>query len=98
MENKAESDDEFARALEEAHQSYARERDALVGEDVEPVPSGGVGGTADGVKCLHAHYAHTRAGGVNPVGALVDDWIGPLDCVVACVKGHVMNPEWVNRP
>lgn len=98
MENKAESDREFARALAEAHRSYAEERDALLGGDVDPAPSGGVGGTAHGVKCLHAHYAHTRAGGVNPVGALVEDWIGPLDCVAPCVRGQSMNPDWVNRP
>ena len=98
MENKAESDDEFARELQEAHLAYAEERDSLVAEEVERAPSGGVGGTTHGVKCLHAHYAHTRAGGANPVGAIVDDWIGPLDCVVPCVKGREMNPEWVNRP
>jgi hypothetical protein len=98
MENKAESDAKFGRALEEAHRSYADERDALVEDDTAPGPSGGVGGTAQGVKCLHAHYAHTRAGGANPVGQLVDDWIGPLDCVVPCVMGERMNPDWVNRP
>lgn len=98
MENKAGSDGEFARALEEAHRSYAEEREALVDDNVEPAPSGGVGGTAHGVKCLHAHYAHTRAGGANPVGALVDSWIGPLDCVVPCVKEGGMNPQWVSRP
>ncbi len=98
MENKAESDIDFGQALEQAHRSYAAERDALVADRSEPVPSGGVGGTARGVKCLHAHYAHTRAGRDNPVGSLVDDWIGPLDCVVPCVKGKAMNPEWVNRP
>ena len=98
MENKAESDDEFGRALERAHREYAEERDALVDGEIDPAPSGGVGGTAQGVKCLHAHYAHTLAGGANPVGALVEDWIGPLDCVVPCVKDGEMNPEWVNRP
>ena len=98
MENKAESDTAFGQALNEAHRSYAAERDAMLGEDAGPAPSGGVGGTAQGVKCLHAHYAHTKAGGANPVGALVDEWIGPLDCVVPCVKGNEINPEWVNRP
>jgi hypothetical protein len=98
MENKARSDPEFARSLEEAHRSYAAERDALIGDVAGPFPTGGVGGTAHGVKCLHAHYAHERAGGANPVGAMVENWIGPLDCVVPCVKGTGMNPDWVNRP
>lgn len=98
MENKVESDLEFAQALEQAHRSYEEERDGMLEDGFQPAPSGGVGGTAQGVKCLHAHYAHARAGGDNPVGELVDGWIGPLDCVVPCVTGGGMNPDWVNRP
>jgi len=36
-----------------------------------PRPSGGVGGTRVGVKCLHAHYGWFLAGGDDPVGAWV---------------------------
>ncbi|MHB1924238.1 MAG: DUF501 domain-containing protein, partial [Acidimicrobiales bacterium] len=44
--------------LEDAHRRYAAERDAAIPPDWEgPRPSGGVGGTRRGVKCLHAHYA-----------------------------------------
>lgn len=98
MEAKAEADNAFGAALEEAHRSYAGERDALVPPDARPAPSGGVGGSAKGVKCLHAHYAHARAGRDNPVGELVRDWIEPLDCAEACVVDGEMNPRWVNRP
>jgi uncharacterized protein len=57
-----------------AHDRYQRERDAEVPDDVEgPVPSGGVGGTRVGVKCLHAHYAWYLAGGDDPVGRWVDE-------------------------
>lgn len=98
MESKATADPEFAAGLEQAHASYAAERDELVSEDDAPRPSGGVGGAADGVKCLHAHYAHHVAGGENPVGELVAAWIGPLDCEVRCVVDGGMNPDWVNRP
>ena len=59
-------------------------------------PSGGVGGSSGGVKCLHAHYAHTRAGGVNPVGEVVSGWVEPLDCEENCVVDGEMNPNWVN--
>ncbi|MBW2547617.1 MAG: DUF501 domain-containing protein, partial [Deltaproteobacteria bacterium] len=31
-------------------------------------PSGGVGGSSGGVKCLHAHYADFAAGNDNPIG------------------------------
>lgn len=98
MENKAAADPEFGAALEAAHRSYERERDAMLDREADPAPSGGVGGTERGVKCLHAHYAHTRAGRENPVGALVDAWIGPLDCDLPCVEGGEVNPDWVNRP
>lgn len=37
-----------------------------------PAPSGGVGGTRQGVKCLHAHYANWLAGDDDPIGAWVD--------------------------
>ncbi len=67
-------------ALAEAHRRYAEQRDR-VAEQLGPAPgavgegatrarpSGGVGGTRQGVKCLHAHLAWWLAGGDDPVGA-----------------------------
>ena len=98
MESKADASPEFAAALEAAHRSYAEERDALVTDPSGPQPSGGVGGSARGVKCLHAHYAHHAAGGANPVGEVVAVWIEPLDCDVPCVVDGEMNPEWRPKP
>jgi hypothetical protein len=59
-------------ALALAHAAYGAERDAVlpVGH-AGPAPSGGVGGTRIGVKCLHAHYAWFLAGGSDPVGQWV---------------------------
>ena len=58
--------------LAEAHARYASERDAAIEESHSgPRPSGGVGGTRRGVKCLHAHYAWFLAGGDDPVGRWV---------------------------
>jgi hypothetical protein len=55
-----------------AHARYAAERDAALPTGfVGPRPSGGVGGTRRGVKCLHAHYAWHLAGGDDPVGRWV---------------------------
>jgi uncharacterized protein len=63
-----------AEALGTAHARYARERDAALAPDHSgPRPSGGVGGTARGVKCLHAHYAYYLAGGDDPVGRWVEE-------------------------
>lgn len=59
-------------AIADAHERYAAERDSAVPADhVGPRPSGGVGGTRRGVKCLHAHYAWHLAGGDDPVGRWV---------------------------
>ncbi len=58
-----------AALIAETHARYAAERDAAIAVDhVGPRPSGGVGGTRTGVKCLHAHVAHSLAGGDDPVG------------------------------
>jgi hypothetical protein len=55
-----------------AHARYASERDAAIPADhAGPWPSGGVGGTRQGIKCLHAHLAWYLAGGDDPVGRWV---------------------------
>jgi hypothetical protein len=59
--------------LSAAHARYAAERDAAIPADhVGPRPTGGVGGTRVGVKCLHAHWAWYLAGGDDPVGRWVE--------------------------
>jgi uncharacterized protein len=64
-------------ALAESHRRYAEERDALIPPGwTGPRPSGGVGGTRQGVKCLHAHLAWWLAGGDDPVGAWVAERVG----------------------
>ena len=61
-------------ALRAAHEVYAAERDAQIpAGHAGPRPSGGVGGTRVGVKCLHAHYAYLLAGGDDPVGRWTHD-------------------------
>jgi hypothetical protein len=58
--------------LAAAHDRYRAERDAALPPDWSgPRPSGGVGGTRRGVKCLHTHYAWYLAGGDDPVGRWV---------------------------
>lgn len=64
------ADDELAAA----HARYAAERDAEIPTDHDgPRPTGGVGGTRQGVKCLHAHWAWHLAGGDDPVGRWIAD-------------------------
>ncbi len=63
--------------IEVAHARYADERDALIPTDYTgPRPSGGVGGTRHGVKCLHAHLAWWLTGADDPVGEWTAQRIG----------------------
>lgn len=59
--------------LEAYHRRHGEERNARISDDhVGPSPSGGIGGTRIGVKCLHAHYANFLVTGDDPVGRWVD--------------------------
>lgn len=61
-------------ALADAHRRYAAERDAALPDDHSgPRPTGGVGGTRVGVKCLHAHWAWHLVGGDDPVGRWIEE-------------------------
>jgi hypothetical protein len=63
--------------LKQAHDLYAAGRDGAVPTDhTGHRPSGGVGGTRRGVKCLHAHLAWFLVGGPDPVGAWTADQLG----------------------
>jgi len=60
-----------------AHVEYAAERDALIDPGHRgPRPSGGVGGTRRGVKCLHAHLAWWLTGADDPIGRWTAEQIG----------------------
>lgn len=59
-------------AIDEIHQRYMTTRDALIpASHTGHRPSGGVGGTRRGVKCLHAHLAHWLAGNDDAIG----EWV-----------------------
>lgn len=64
--------------LAAAHDRYAAGREAAIEPDQPgPRPSGGVGGTRTGVKCLHAHLAWWLVGGDDPAGAWTADRVAP---------------------
>lgn len=94
LEAKLAADPQLARALDEAHARYSRQRDLLVSPEAKLRPRGGVGGAVGGIKCLHAHYADHAAGNRNPVGELVAPRVEPLDCVIPCVLDGTANPTW----
>jgi uncharacterized protein len=60
-----------ADALAATHARYAERRRLATVRTEGAQPSGGVGGTRVGVKCLHAHLANYLVGADDPVGELV---------------------------
>jgi exopolyphosphatase/guanosine-5'-triphosphate,3'-diphosphate pyrophosphatase len=72
-------------SLAASHASYAADRDRDIPADWDgPRPSGGVGGTRRGVKCLHAHYAWYLAGGPDPVGRWVASQLSSPAAAIDC--------------
>jgi len=58
-----------AEVIAAIHTRYEAERESAIAPDHSgPRPSGGVGGTRTGVKCLHAHVAHELATGDDEIG------------------------------
>jgi len=91
-----EREPELAAAFARAQADYARQRARRLpaAHPVQARLQGGVGGARGGVKCLHAHFAHLRAGSENPVGAAIRDRVEPLDCAVPCVRDGRRSPAW----
>ncbi|MEM9069114.1 MAG: DUF501 domain-containing protein [Myxococcota bacterium] len=96
-------DPKLAAAMDAAHQNYAALRTEAAPDEAKYLPRGGVAGlTRGGIKCLHAHYAHARAGGENPVGKAVQAAIEPLNCTTPCVSvmegSTARNSAWREPP
>ena len=86
-----------AAELAAAHSRYAAERDAELPVDAEWRPSGGVAGTREGVKCLHAHYAWYLAGGDDPVGRWVaEQLVGRLDVEISAASTIIRHERWMS--
>lgn len=67
-----------ASVIEAVHNAYAAERDLALPPAWEgPRPTGGVGGTRKGLKCLHAHYANYLAGNNDAVGEWLEAQLLP---------------------
>jgi exopolyphosphatase/guanosine-5'-triphosphate,3'-diphosphate pyrophosphatase len=75
LNERYDGDAAFRSAVDRAHDDAAEERARVL---PEAGSWGGVGGTRQGVKCLHAHYADHLAGGDDVVGAAVAAEIEPI--------------------
>ncbi|HEY5010000.1 MAG TPA: DUF501 domain-containing protein [Acidimicrobiales bacterium] len=75
-----------ADALAATHEAYAERRRRATVRTEGAQPSGGVGGTRVGVKCLHAHLANFLVGANDPVGELVAGEVGLPELVIDDVR------------
>jgi uncharacterized protein len=88
------SDTEFKKALDNAHERYAKKRFSLLSDDyleelnkespsiLQILRHSGIGGIRNkGIKCLHAHLADYLVGAQNPVGEAIWQSLGwPDNC------------------
>jgi hypothetical protein len=72
--------------LRRTHDEYEARRKSATLNTTAPQPSGGVGGTRTGIKCLHAHVANHLAGFNDPVGALVVEEIALPPLIIENVR------------
>ncbi len=91
-----ERDPALREAFDAAQADYAARRAGRLpeGHPARAHLRGGVGGAEGGVKCLHAHFAHARVGGDNPIGRDVAARVEPLDCATPCVVEGARDPRW----
>ena len=84
--------------VQAAHDRYAAERDALLPADHDgPRPTGGVGGTRVGLKCLHAHWAWHLAGGDDPVGRWIERELAVRERATLVVTDDALVVTWDDR-
>lgn len=88
-------DKKFRQELFKSQQAYCDSRKSmlpsssrLASRAKEILEETGVGGISDfsKIKCLHAHFAHYLATGLNPVGKKVAESIGEVSCNQECGK------------
>ena len=75
-----------ADSLAKTHETYAERRRRATVRTNGAQPSGGVGGTRVGVKCLHAHLANFLIGASDPVGELVAHEVDLPELVIEDVR------------
>lgn len=82
--------------LRHSHESYKAQRDAVIPPSWDgPRPSGGVGGTRQGVKCLHTHLAWYLAGGEDPIGEWAVQQLCDFDSIDSSAKKWLAKQRWI---
>ena len=64
----------------------------------EIIPTGGVGGASESIKCLHAHLADELATSKNYIGKIVLESVGGFNCEEPCInKDFKKNVKWKSK-
>ena len=76
--------------------SYQKERENFFDKSNEYLPTGGVGGAKESIKCLHSHTADEISTGKNPIGKIVIESIGLFNCEKPCIDedSFQKNSDW----
>jgi hypothetical protein len=89
VKKRIKTDSELKERLLQAHDDYRRCRKETVAGTAyagHAILNTGIGGVHDieGIKCLHAHYAHYLATGENPLGEMLDKLLLDIKCERRC--------------
>jgi len=86
LQSRIKEDGSFRLELNEAHDDYRGKRAELPGFRKDKCNDTGIAGISNlnNLKCLHAHFAHYLATGLNPVGKLVGSYIEEVDGCDEC--------------
>ena len=96
LDNEILNNSKLRTAWSERQISYRQERESSHDQSNEHLPTGGVGGATESIKCLHSHTADEISTGKNPIGKIILESIGLFNCEGPCIdeNNFQKNPEW----
>lgn len=103
VEDMIQNNKELKRQMHELHTKEIEKRLNILGENIKFLPQNiqkklketGIGGTKDfsKVKCFHMHYACFLVDEENPIGEMIDHWIGKRNCEEERCKELILRGE-----
>tara|TARA_Y100000590_G_scaffold280624_1_gene315284 strand:+ start:254 stop:775 length:522 start_codon:yes stop_codon:yes gene_type:complete len=99
LDNQLNKNEDLKKLWSDRQRSYEEERnkDKKKNEE-EIIPTGGVGGASESIKCLHAHLADELATSKNYIGKIVLESVGGFNCEEPCInKDFKKNVKWKSK-
>ena len=99
LDNQLNENEDLKKLWSDRQRSYEEERNkAKKKNEEEIIPTGGVGGASESIKCLHAHLADELATSKNYIGKIVLESIGGFNCEEPCInKDFKKNVKWKSK-